>query len=102
MSVDARTRVQNGLPGFRKIIVEMRDSGDPDRLADAAFIVGLFDAMAEVGEEMKAEVERLQGIESAARALHEQVAMDESVGICLSDCVAMLRLRDALAGLSYA
>lgn len=48
----ARRKVSECLPGFRKIIVEMRDSGDPDRLADAAFILGMFDAMAEVGAGM--------------------------------------------------
>lgn len=48
----SRGRVSDRLPGFRKIITEYRDSGDPDKIADAAFILGMFDDIAEVGAEM--------------------------------------------------
>lgn len=47
-----RGKVSDRLPGFRKIITEYRDSGDPDKIADAAFILGMFDEIAEVGAEM--------------------------------------------------
>ena len=47
--------VSDRLPGLRKIITEMWESGDPDRLADAAFIMGLFDAMATVAEGITSE-----------------------------------------------
>lgn len=52
-----RAKVSARLPGLRKILTEMRDSGDPDRLADAAFILGTFDEMSTVQDET---VERLR------------------------------------------
>ena len=33
------------MPGVSKILNEMRDSGDPDRIADAAFLLGTLDDM---------------------------------------------------------
>lgn len=53
----ARAKVDARLPGVRKILSEMRDSGDPDRLAEAAFLLGAFSDIADVGEEM---IERLR------------------------------------------
>ena len=53
-SESARAKVDARLPGFRKILMEMRDSGDPDRIADGAFILGLFDEISDVGAEMAA------------------------------------------------
>lgn len=50
----SRQKVDARLPGFRKILMEMRNSGDPDRIADGAFILGMFDEIAEVGVEMNA------------------------------------------------
>lgn len=50
----SRQKVDARLPGFRKILMEMRNSGDPDRIADGAFILGMFDEIAEVGAEMNA------------------------------------------------
>ena len=47
-----RSEVQERLPGVAKILNDMRDSGDPDRLADAAFLLGWMDALADVGAEM--------------------------------------------------
>ena len=44
-----RAKVSARLPGFRKILTEMRDSGDPNRIADGAFILGLFDEISDVG-----------------------------------------------------
>ena len=38
-----------------------------------------------------------EALREAAQALYEHVQMDESVGICLSDRVACLRLGDLLA-----
>lgn len=43
--VAAGRRVDARLPGLRKILTDMRDSDDPDRLADAAFLLGTFDDM---------------------------------------------------------
>ena len=44
------------------------------------------------------ELVRRAKIETAARALYEQVEMDESVGVCLSDRVAALNLGQLLCG----
>ena len=52
MSESRRSEVQQRLPGVHRILTEMRDSGDPDRIADGAFLLGMFDAMADVGAAM--------------------------------------------------
>ena len=49
-----RARVERRLPGLGKILTEMRDSGDPDRIADGAFILGTLEDMTEVHDETTA------------------------------------------------
>ena len=83
----ARQKVDARLPGFRKILVEMRDSGDPDRIADGAFILGLFGEIADVGAEM---VDRLHD----AAAVIERMANGASRQECspeLDRVIAALR-----------
>jgi len=47
----ARQRVDARIPGVSKILHDMRDSGDPDRLADGAFLLGFLDDLAAVQDE---------------------------------------------------
>lgn len=42
-----RQKVEARLPGVQKILTDMRDSGDPDRLADAAFLLGTLDEISD-------------------------------------------------------
>ena len=42
---DLGRKVQERMPGVSKILHEMADSGDPDRIADAAFLLGTLDDM---------------------------------------------------------
>jgi hypothetical protein len=39
--------VQKRLPGVKRILKEMRDSGDPDRIAAGAYLTGAFDEIAD-------------------------------------------------------
>jgi hypothetical protein len=81
MEVDAR------LPGVRKILMEMRDSSDPDRIADGAFLLGMFDALAAVGDEMT------DGLRDAATVI-ERMANGASRLECspeLDRVIALLR-----------
>jgi hypothetical protein len=55
--VSARAKVNARLPGLRKILTQMRDSGDPDRIADGAFLLGTLDDMSVVMDEV---VDRLR------------------------------------------
>ena len=83
----ARQKVDARLPGFRRILVEMRDSGDPDRIADGAFILGLFDEISDVGAEMTA------ALQDAATVI-ERMANGASRAECspeLDRVIAVLR-----------
>jgi hypothetical protein len=40
-------KVQKRLPGVKRILQEMCDSGDPDRIAEGAFLTGAFDDIAD-------------------------------------------------------
>lgn len=39
-ATELRKKCEARIPGLRKIVQDGRDSGDPDRLADAAFVLG--------------------------------------------------------------
>jgi hypothetical protein len=40
-------KVEARMPGVRKILADMRDSDDPDRIADGAYLLGTLD---EIGD----------------------------------------------------
>jgi hypothetical protein len=47
-------KVTARLPGVHKILSDMRDSGDPDRLADGAFLLGTLDEMSDYVDALSA------------------------------------------------
>lgn len=57
---ELRRKVEARLPGVRKILVEMRDSDDPDRIADGAFLLGMLDEMSDYVGLLREEREALR------------------------------------------
>ena len=71
---ELRRKVEARLPGVRKILTDMRDSGDPDRIADGAFLLGLLDEMSDyVGLLREQDKEWMEPFDASGIAWHESL-----------------------------